>query len=210
MSIRMYGIIIGKVCNLIYLFTMETTFNASEHIRWWIMWTEFFVYISLHIYFKGSLHSSCRQGLICFVQDNFAWQIVHKYTIPVSVKLEQSSALRLTYNLHMQAEVIPSLEDELTADVPYSGECEINGKKVWIGASKAEGSKCDRCWNYSPKVGSFPEHPTLCSRCYSVVVIQSPRAVAAVSWGIVSKREAETVAQNFNCCSSLVASSATF
>lgn len=103
-----------------------------------------------------------------------------------SLLCQMSTATNDVDNLHRifitsQAEVIPSLGDELTADVPYSGECEINGKKVWIGVSKAEGSKCERCWNYSPKVGSFPEHPTLCSRCYPVVAIQSPHAVAAVS-----------------------------
>ncbi|MFA5255962.1 MAG: isoleucine--tRNA ligase [Candidatus Omnitrophota bacterium] len=30
---------------------------------------------------------------------------------------------------------------------------------------KAQGSKCSRCWNYSPEVGSHKDHPTLCERC---------------------------------------------
>ncbi|MDP3730118.1 MAG: isoleucine--tRNA ligase, partial [Candidatus Omnitrophota bacterium] len=30
---------------------------------------------------------------------------------------------------------------------------------------KAPGSKCSRCWNYSPKVGSHKDHPALCERC---------------------------------------------
>lgn len=34
---------------------------------------------------------------------------------------------------------------------------------------KAEGEKCERCWRYSPSVGSSSEHPTLCGRCASVV-----------------------------------------
>jgi isoleucyl-tRNA synthetase len=34
---------------------------------------------------------------------------------------------------------------------------------VLIG--KAGGSKCSRCWNYSPEVGSHKDHPTLCERC---------------------------------------------
>ena len=38
-----------------------------------------------------------------------------------------------------------------------------------IGITKAEGEKCDRCWNYSIHVGEFKEHPLLCERCASIV-----------------------------------------
>lgn len=83
---------------------------------------------------------------------------------------------------NIQAEILPSLEDEQVANIPYSGECLIQGKsKVWIGISRASGSKCERCWNYSHQVGSFSDHPTLCSRCYDVVAVQIPPEVAAVS-----------------------------
>jgi isoleucyl-tRNA synthetase len=34
-----------------------------------------------------------------------------------------------------------------------------------VGIVKAEGQKCDRCWNYSIHVGEFPEDPTICERC---------------------------------------------
>lgn len=83
-----------------------------------------------------------------------------------------------------QAEILPSLEDEHVANIPYSGECLIEGNsKVWIGISRASGSKCERCWHYSHQVGSFSDHPTLCSRCYDVVAVQMPSGseVAAVS-----------------------------
>jgi len=33
----------------------------------------------------------------------------------------------------------------------------------------AQGKKCERCWNYSEAVGSFPDHPQLCERCVEVV-----------------------------------------
>lgn len=78
-------------------------------------------------------------------------------------------------------EILSSLEDKVVKNIPYTGEYIIQGKsKVWIGVSRAEGSKCERCWNYSLQVGNFSEHPTLCGRCYGVVNIQLP-AVAAVS-----------------------------
>ena len=34
-----------------------------------------------------------------------------------------------------------------------------------IGVVKADGKKCDRCWNYSTHVGDFSEDPTICERC---------------------------------------------
>ncbi|KAI9123187.1 hypothetical protein K1719_006076 [Acacia pycnantha] len=81
-----------------------------------------------------------------------------------------------------QAEILPSLEDKLITNIPYSGECVIQGdSKVWVGVSRAEGSKCERCWNYSPLVGSFSDHPTLCDRCHNAVADQLPRQAVAVS-----------------------------
>jgi isoleucyl-tRNA synthetase len=40
---------------------------------------------------------------------------------------------------------------------------------VVIGVMKAEGTKCDRCWNIKHDVGSHAEHPTLCGRCVEAV-----------------------------------------
>jgi isoleucyl-tRNA synthetase len=39
-----------------------------------------------------------------------------------------------------------------------------------IGVTKAEGEKCDRCWNYSPTVGHNSEHPLVCDRCVDALV----------------------------------------
>lgn len=81
-----------------------------------------------------------------------------------------------------QVEVVSTVGEEFAENIPYTGEYLIQGQdKVWIGVSRADGSKCERCWNYSTNVGSFPEHPTLCSRCYNVVGVQPLPALAAVS-----------------------------
>ncbi|KAH8495069.1 hypothetical protein H0E87_018304 [Populus deltoides] len=79
-----------------------------------------------------------------------------------------------------QAEMLHHVEDEVLKAIPYSGEYLIQGSnRVWIGVSRAEGLKCERCWNYTPQVGSFVEHPTLCGRCYQVVAVQPEPAVSA-------------------------------
>jgi isoleucyl-tRNA synthetase len=39
-----------------------------------------------------------------------------------------------------------------------------------VKVEKASGSKCERCWNYRPSVGTFlPDHPTLCDRCLEAI-----------------------------------------
>ncbi|MEQ1922277.1 MAG: isoleucine--tRNA ligase [Pyrinomonadaceae bacterium] len=34
-----------------------------------------------------------------------------------------------------------------------------------VGIEKADGEKCERCWNYSTRVGEFTKYPTVCERC---------------------------------------------
>ncbi len=34
-----------------------------------------------------------------------------------------------------------------------------------VAIQKADGEKCERCWNYSVKVGEFKDNPTVCERC---------------------------------------------
>ena len=34
-----------------------------------------------------------------------------------------------------------------------------------VSVLKADGEKCDRCWNYSTRVGENSRYPTICERC---------------------------------------------
>jgi isoleucyl-tRNA synthetase len=44
---------------------------------------------------------------------------------------------------------------------------QIEGLQVMV--ERAPGSKCQRCWNWSVKVGTFDDEPDLCDRCYQVI-----------------------------------------
>ncbi|MGB8654663.1 MAG: isoleucine--tRNA ligase [Candidatus Acidiferrales bacterium] len=44
-----------------------------------------------------------------------------------------------------------------------------SGEGVKVTVERAQGKKCDRCWNYSTRVGESAEYPTLCERCLPVV-----------------------------------------
>ncbi len=58
--------------------------------------------------------------------------------------------------LASQVELVDSIGDS-----EYKSESEIAN----IAVVKADGEKCDRCWNYSVSVGSFTDDPTICDRC---------------------------------------------
>ncbi|KAH0733045.1 hypothetical protein KY285_004363 [Solanum tuberosum] len=94
-----------------------------------------------------------------------------------------------------QVKILNSLQDERIKDVQYTGEYLMEeGDKIWIGVSRANGSKCDRCWNYSPQVGSFTEHPLLCGRCHNVVISLQTRDLDDLS-KVTQSEAKEAIAQ---------------
>ncbi len=62
-------------------------------------------------------------------------------------------------------------------DSAREGSEEVEGRsasssapfKLSISVEKADGQKCERCWNYSLHVGKSLEHPTLCERCLEAI-----------------------------------------
>ena len=40
---------------------------------------------------------------------------------------------------------------------------------VSVQVKKADGKKCERCWNFSIHVGEDPAYPTVCERCSAVL-----------------------------------------
>lgn len=61
--------------------------------------------------------------------------------------------------LASQVELLES--PEALGELKYSFQSDGLG----VGIVKADGVKCDRCWNYSMHVGESSEDPTLCERC---------------------------------------------
>jgi isoleucyl-tRNA synthetase len=44
-----------------------------------------------------------------------------------------------------------------------------SGAGIKIKVEKAPGQKCERCWNYSVRVGEDPNYPSVCERCSAVL-----------------------------------------
>jgi isoleucyl-tRNA synthetase len=41
--------------------------------------------------------------------------------------------------------------------------------EISVAVSKADGTKCVRCWNYSNSVGASKEHPQICDKCLGAI-----------------------------------------
>jgi len=66
--------------------------------------------------------------------------------------------------LASQVEIVDSLE--MIEQANYrNDDSNLYQHQLAVGVVKADGEKCDRCWNYSVHVGESAEHPTLCERC---------------------------------------------
>ena len=45
----------------------------------------------------------------------------------------------------------------------------LQGDELTIAVSNADGEKCERCWNYSTRVGKSGRYPTACERCVAAL-----------------------------------------
>ena len=46
---------------------------------------------------------------------------------------------------------------------------ERDEKEIWAEVLRADGRKCERCWNYDVTVGLHPEHQAICERCVEAI-----------------------------------------
>jgi isoleucyl-tRNA synthetase len=47
-----------------------------------------------------------------------------------------------------------------------------------VAVQRADGTKCERCWNYSTHVGENADYPTVCERCVKALA-EIEQALAA-------------------------------
>lgn len=67
-----------------------------------------------------------------------------------------------------QAELVDSQDQAKQADFSATAQLEHIGE-VTVGVTRADGSKCARCWNYSTHVGADSKYADLCERCTPVI-----------------------------------------
>jgi isoleucyl-tRNA synthetase len=88
--------------------------------------------------------------------------------LEAKVKLKASNSFY--YMLKDYEELLPSFfivsQVQITpADAPALNNRDVAGSLLDVEIQRAEGVKCERCWNYSTHVGENADYPTVCERC---------------------------------------------
>ncbi len=107
--------------------------------------------------------SSLDSKVLLYLGDNELKKQLTAFNVTDSLTGNRVDELRYFF-LTSQVELVEN--EELITQLEYHGKSEL----VTVGIQKADGEKCDRCWNYSTKVGTFTDDPTICDRCNSALV----------------------------------------
>jgi len=46
---------------------------------------------------------------------------------------------------------------------------EMDADAIEVSVARAHGEKCERCWNYSTRVGESSKYSTVCERCVTAL-----------------------------------------
>jgi isoleucyl-tRNA synthetase len=112
-----------------------------------------------------AIGSSLDAKVLLYVADSDLRQQLASLNPTDSLSGDRVDELRYFF-LSSQVELVDSAESIARAE--YKSEAET----LAVGVVKADGQKCDRCWNYSTHVGEFPDDPTICERCNAALAGQ--------------------------------------
>jgi isoleucyl-tRNA synthetase len=102
--------------------------------------------------------SSLEAKLLLYVSDTAFREQLQALNPTDSLSGDRVDELRYLF-LTSQVEIVDS--PDALSGLTHTAQTD----SLAIGVAPADGKKCDRCWNYSTLVGTFPEHPLLCERC---------------------------------------------
>lgn len=107
---------------------------------------------------EKAIGSSLEAKVLLYVPDESLRQQLQVFNPADSLAGNRVDALRY-WLIVSQVELVDSVAAIEAA--PYHLASDVAG----IAVVKADGQKCDRCWNYSTQVGRSAAHPLLCERC---------------------------------------------
>ena len=108
------------------------------------------------------------------------WERIFSIRDEVLKKLEEARSAKIIGS-SLEAKVILTIDKDTTyfllpyyEDLRYIfivSQVEVHqGDKFSVEIQKADGEKCERCWNYSTRVGESEKYPTVCERCVAALI----------------------------------------
>ena len=119
---------------------------------------------------RDKVIGSSLEARVVLKADHSMYQLLDEY-----YGTEELATLCIVSKIDLIAvESLPPLDDDIdnlieNKERNTEGGFNHDELRIAINVVKAEGEKCERCWNYRASVGSAPEHPTLCDRCIEAV-----------------------------------------
>jgi len=90
----------------------------------------------------------------------------------LEAKVLLNADLELKAKLKHYLPVLPALFIVSQVDFISAGTGDFRSEAVpglEVTVQRADGRKCERCWNYSTRVGENPRYPTICERCSEAI-----------------------------------------
>lgn len=117
--------------------------------------------LSVRTVVQGALESQRREKVIgSSLEAQVVLQVeVDRYKLLSQYESELPSLFIVSQVTMKQVATLPT-EGHLVSDSSLG---------ITVDVTKAEGQKCERCWNYRLAVGGNAEHPTLCDRCVEAI-----------------------------------------
>jgi isoleucyl-tRNA synthetase len=91
-------------------------------------------------------------------------------TLSPRTTLDKETQTHLKNLLDNYKHWLPSLfivsQVKISSNMPDTGGALTEDRQLAVvGVERADGAKCERCWNYSTHVGENADYPTVCERC---------------------------------------------
>jgi isoleucyl-tRNA synthetase len=110
---------------------------------------------------EKSIGASLEAKVLLYIEDKEWLGHLNKFNLSDSLRGNRVDELRYFF-LASQVELLDSTD--------AINKAQYKSETGNIAVVKADGEKCDRCWNYSTHVGEFKDDPTICDRCNKALV----------------------------------------
>jgi isoleucyl-tRNA synthetase len=90
----------------------------------------------------------------------------------LEAKVLLNADLELKARLKHYLPLLPGLFIVSQVELVGTGTADYKSEAVSsleITVQRADGKKCERCWNFSTHVGENPRYPTICERCSEAI-----------------------------------------
>ncbi len=87
-------------------------------------------------------------------------------SLEAQVSLAAPAAVHAVLERHARELSSLFIVSQVALEKPISGD---GVSSISVQVRRADGSKCERCWNYSTRVGESVKYPTVCERCVAAL-----------------------------------------